>query len=44
VRSIPTVIYAAWFGFRPKPYFASSQGAEAAPSVNFSFTPSPSPK
>jgi LemA protein len=44
VRSFPTVIYAGWFGFGAKPYFQSSQGAEAAPSVNFSFTPSPTPK
>ena len=45
VRSFPTVIYAGWFGFQPKPYFQSSAGAEAAPSVSFpSFSPSPSPK
>jgi LemA protein len=45
VRSFPAVIYAGWFGFQPKPYFQSSAGAEAAPSVNFpSFSPSPSPK
>src|SRR5246127_498277 len=42
VRSFPTVIYAGWFGFQPKPYFQSSGGAEAAPSVSFpSFSPSP---
>jgi LemA protein len=45
VRSFPTVIYAGWFGFGPKPFFQSSAGAEAAPSVSFpSFSPSPSPK
>ena len=45
VRSFPTVIYAGWFGFQAKPYFQSSAGAEAAPSVSFpSFSPSPSPK
>jgi LemA protein len=45
VRSFPTVIYAGWFGFQPKPYFQSVAGAEAAPSVSFpSFSPAPSPK
>ena len=45
VRSFPTVIYAGWFGFQPKPYFQGSAGSEAAPSVSFpSFSPSPSPK
>jgi LemA protein len=40
VRSFPTVIYAGWFGFAPKPYFQSVAGAEAAPSVSFpSFSP-----
>jgi LemA protein len=42
IRSFPTVIYAGWFGFQPKPYFQSVAGAESAPSVNFpSFSPSP---
>jgi LemA protein len=45
VRSFPTVTYAGWFGFQPKPFFQSAPGAEAAPSVSFpSFSPSPSPK
>jgi LemA protein len=45
VRSFPTVIYAGWFGFQPKPYFQSAAGAEAAPSVSFpSFSPAPSPR
>jgi LemA protein len=45
VRYFPTVIYAGWFGFQPKPYFQSAGGAETAPSVSFpSFSPSPSPK
>jgi LemA protein len=40
VRSFPTVIYAAWFGFQSKPYFQSVAGAESAPSVSFpSFSP-----
>lgn len=42
VRSFPTVIYAGWFGFLPKPYFQSVAGAESAPTVSFpSFGPSP---
>jgi len=42
VCSFPTVIYAGWFGFLPKPFFQSVAGAEAAPTVNFpSFGPSP---
>src|SRR6516164_4982997 len=42
IRSFPTVIYAGWFGFLPKPYFQSVAGAEAAPTVSFpSFGPSP---
>jgi LemA protein len=42
VRTLPTVIYAGWFGFLPKPYFQSAAGAEAAPTVSFpSFGPSP---
>lgn len=45
VRSFPTVIYAGWLGFQPKPYFQSVAGAESAPSVSFpSFSPAPSPK
>jgi LemA protein len=42
VRSFPTVTYAGWFGFQPKPYFQSVAGAESAPSVSFpAFSPSP---
>src|SRR6516225_7208431 len=42
VRSLPTALYAGWFGFLPKPYFQSVAGAEAAPTVSFpSFGPSP---
>jgi len=38
VKSFPTVIYAAWFGFKEKPYFASSAGSDVAPKVNFDFS------
>jgi LemA protein len=44
VRTFPTLIYAGWFGFQPKPFFQAAAGAEAAPSVRFSFTPAPTPK
>ncbi|MBV8173844.1 MAG: LemA family protein [Verrucomicrobia bacterium] len=45
VRSFPTMIYAGWFGFQPKPYFQSVAGAETAPTVSFpSFSPTPSPR
>lgn len=36
-RRFPTSIIAGWFGFdEPKPYFESDQGAEQAPTVDFS--------
>ena len=42
VRTLPTVIYAGWFGFQAKPYFQGAAGTESAPSVNFpSFSPTP---
>ncbi|MBV8532785.1 MAG: LemA family protein [Verrucomicrobia bacterium] len=45
VRSFPTMIYAGWFAFQPKPYFQSVAGAETAPTVSFpSFSPTPSPR
>jgi LemA protein len=45
VRRFPTNMVAGMFGFSPKPFFASQQGAEKAPTVNFpSFgSPAPSP-
>ncbi len=44
VRTFPTVIFAGWFNFQPKPYFAASAGAEQAPKVDFNFgSPSASP-
>jgi LemA protein len=45
VRQFPTNMIAGMFGFSPKPFFASQQGAERAPTVNFpSFgSPAPSP-
>jgi LemA protein len=45
VRRFPTNMVAGMFGFSPKPFFTSQQGAEKAPTVNFpSFgSPAPSP-
>jgi len=45
VRRFPTNVIAGMFGFSSKPFFASQQGAERAPTVNFpSFgSPAPSP-
>lgn len=37
VKSFPTVFYAAFFGFKEKPYFSATPGAETAPKVNFDF-------
>ncbi len=36
-RRFPTAVIASWFGFNePKPYFESDEGAEKAPTVDFS--------
>lgn len=35
IRQFPRVIYAGWFGFKPKGYFQSAPGAETAPQVQF---------
>lgn len=37
VKSFPTVLYAGIFGFREKPYFTATPGAEAPPKVQFDF-------
>lgn len=37
IKSFPAVIYAAALGFKDKPYFAASPGAETAPKVQFDF-------
>src|ERR1700731_3284709 len=37
VRRFPTNMIAGMFGFSPKPFFVSQQGAERAPPVNFNF-------
>ncbi|MBD5285679.1 MAG: LemA family protein [Bacteroides sp.] len=35
IKKFPTVIYAGWFGFSPKPQFKAAAGAETAPVVQF---------
>lgn len=35
IQKFPTNIYAGWFGFKEKPQFKASAGAEQAPQVNF---------
>ena len=37
VHSFPSVITASMFGFAEKPYFAATETAQTAPSVNFNF-------
>jgi LemA protein len=44
VRRFPTNMIAGMFGFSQRPFFASQQGAEKAPTVNFNFgSPTPAP-
>lgn len=35
IRQFPRVIYAGWFGFKPKGYFEASEAAQTAPEVQF---------
>ena len=35
IKKFPTVIYAGWFGFTPKPQFKAEAGASQAPRVEF---------
>ena len=35
IKKFPTMIYAGWFGFTPKPQFKAETGAEQAPEVKF---------
>jgi len=43
IKSFPAVFYAGMFGFREKPYFQATSGAETAPKVQFDFDKSPAP-
>lgn len=35
IKKFPTMIYAGWFGFAPKPQFQADAGAQQAPKVEF---------
>ncbi|MDE7092128.1 MAG: LemA family protein [Muribaculaceae bacterium] len=35
IKKFPTIIYAGWFGFTPKPQFQAEAGASSAPKVEF---------
>ena len=37
LKRFPTVLFAGMFGFKEKPYFAASEGAEKPPKVDFNF-------
>lgn len=37
IKSIPTAVYAGALGFKPKPYFTATTGAETPPRVEFDF-------
>ena len=46
IKSVPAVFYAGMLGFKEKPYFAATPGAETAPKVDFNFNganPAPAP-
>jgi LemA protein len=43
VRSFPALLYAAALGFKDKPYFTSTPGAETPPKVQFDFGKTPAP-
>lgn len=43
IKSVPTVLFAGFFGFHEKPYFSAAPGAENAPKVNFDFNNKPQP-
>jgi LemA protein len=47
IKSFPAVLYAGMFGFKDRPYFTSTAGAEKPPKVEFNMggaTPSPAPE
>lgn len=44
VQRFPTVLFAGMFGFKAKPYFQATAGAETPPKVDFNFgAPAPTP-
>lgn len=44
IKSLPTVFFAGFLGFQPKPYFQAAAGAETAPAVKFDFSGAPAAK
>jgi|SRR5579871_6311402 LemA protein len=45
IKSFPAVFYAGFFGFKEKPYFQATAGAETPPKVDFNFSnPAPAPQ
>ncbi len=43
IKTLPTVFFAGFLGFQPKPYFQANAGAETAPAVKFDLaSPAPS--
>jgi LemA protein len=43
IKRIPAVFFAAALGFKEKPYFQATPGAEKAPAVQFDFNAKPAP-
>ena len=44
IKSFPAMFYAGMFGFKERPYFAATPGAETPPKVQFDFgKPAPAP-
>jgi len=43
LKLFPTSVFARMLGFKEKPYFKATAGAEQAPKVEFNFGASPSP-
>ena len=44
IKSFPALLYAGMFGFKERPYFAATAGAETPPKVQFDFgKPAPKP-
>ena len=41
IKSFPTLMYAGYFNFKEKPYFAATTGAETPPKVDFNFQGTP---
>ena len=35
IKSFPTMLYSGYFGFKEKPYFTATTGAETPPKVDF---------